>query len=232
MAALETGAIARGALSASMTRITVGEGLAASSRIAVGESIISATATRSAVGRIMVGSESSGLATRLAFNESQIGVLVNRRGLSGVFAEIVGSNVRTTINPLGSVMIEGRPLLRASGDGSIRLWTSGRLVGQIRGQRIYGIDSFGAATVEIGELETGLVQVADEVSLQILPVRPDWYRLVLGRREPIAPTVALATVVVASEDDRREEKRNVSKAAIDPNLEAVLIARELLSKMK
>jgi len=211
MAALEAGALARGALAGTVTRAGIAAGARVGAVEAVGGgaltaevgSTMSATVARGAVGRLGVGSDVSGLSMSAILTESRVATLASRSGLGGVLNELAASRLQPTLSGLGRVMIDGRPILRAGSDGSIRLWSSGQLIGQIRGERIFALDLTGVATTEIGVVESSLAPLADEVPLHVLRVRQNWYRLVLGAPSTVPP-IELALFAAAVEQERKK----------------------------
>lgn len=217
MAALEAGSLVRVGIASAIPRAAATEVLVAGSRVAAAEAIGSravigaessagVNGARSAIGRTATAGESAAMSPRVILTEAQATAITGRRGLSGLFDELSKLPTRPTIDEFGRVMMQGRPILQTARDGSLRLWSSGELVGQIRGQRVFALDSTGAALTEIGAMETSSLPLAGAVPIEISRIRPGWYRVMIGDQTVIPPTELALLAMVAQEELNRIEQ--------------------------
>jgi hypothetical protein len=174
------------------TFVGASDGLATTGRIAAADG----TAAR------MAGMRSAGTAV---LTEARIASIASRSGLGGVLEEM--TTARPFIDSVGRISVNGRTILTA-GDTFIRLPSSGQALGQIRSTRLFALDTLGRPLIEIGELSTSAQGIASDMPIQVVRVRPDWYRVIIGSQVTAGSDVLLALV---GDRDRSDKKPDVDE---------------------
>ncbi|MEQ1885193.1 MAG: hypothetical protein ABL967_09040 [Bryobacteraceae bacterium] len=156
-----------------------------------------------------------------ALTEARLATIARGAGLPGVLEEMTVARSLPRIDALGQITFEGRTILSAEG-GVVRLPSSGRIIGHLRGTQIYSVDSAGAAGAEIGELYSPSGRISGETTMQVTRIRPGWYRVTLGSQSTTVSELALAGLVAGSQ--RREKRDEV--APVDSLLHMAAVAGE------
>ena len=161
---------------------------------------------------------------------SEIASIAARSGLSEVLDELVGT--RPVFNRFGEINLQGRTVLTVGEDSFIRVPSSGRVLGQIRGgSRLFETQAFGPST-EIGEVDLPTTQINQNTRFNVIRARSGWYRITLDGQNGLITTGRSASPIAAAWIPVIAGQKKKDDLSDSPNQATEKAERQILDEIK
>lgn len=196
-------------------------------RAVVGEAAVARAGAVTGAGARVGAGTTRGTMTGAAARATEPRIIAATRsgGLPALLDELALR--RPVLDAAGRVVVDRTAVAVIDKAGTIRIASTGEIVGRIAGTRIVATRSAGSAGTEIGEIVGG--RISPGMTVEVTAVRTGWYRVIL-RPPSSGGALAAAAALVTAQDESVEGVERVERVgpstAAGPDLQAVVRAAD------